>query len=92
MRRRPTHSTQRSVLIVLLFLFSIACRDYVNRRLNQKRAVTEEAMARMASNDADWNEARLESMVRDDFVRIKEAWCDKNLGVLRQRLGVPSPF
>jgi hypothetical protein len=74
------------ILSLILLPFLLIYAWYVNKRINEKKKLTEEAMARMAAKDPAWDEARLESFVRADFLRIENAWCEKDFPTLRQRL------
>jgi predicted lipid-binding transport protein (Tim44 family) len=74
------------LLVIILLPFLVIYAWYVNKRINEKKKLTENAMTRMAAKDPAWDERKLEAFVREDFYRIERAWCDKDFPTLRQRL------
>jgi len=74
------------ILLLILLPILLIYAWYVNRRINQKKALTEQAMTRMAAKDRAWDELALEAFVREDFFRIERAWCEQDYAALRARL------
>jgi hypothetical protein len=74
------------IVFLILLPILIIYAWYVNRRINEKKKLTEQAMTRMAAKDPAWDEPKLEAFVREDFLRIENAWCDKDFRTLRERL------
>jgi predicted lipid-binding transport protein (Tim44 family) len=80
------HHGGGGLLYIIVLPFVIIYAWYVNKRINEKKRLTEEAMTRMAAKDPAWEESKIEAFVREDFIRIEKAWCDKDYVTLHKRL------
>ncbi|MGD0412824.1 MAG: Tim44-like domain-containing protein [Verrucomicrobiota bacterium] len=73
-------------MMILLLPFLIIYAWYVNKRINEKKELTEQAITRMAASDPAWDERKLEAFVREDFFVIEKAWCDFDYATLQTRM------
>ena len=74
------------ILYLILLPFLIVYAWYINRRINKKKQETERLLNTLSQSDPAWNEADIETHVRQTFFQIEKAWCEQDLARLQDLL------
>jgi len=74
------------ILALIFWPFFVLYGAYVGYRINRKKKLVSEALAKMAAIEPQWAEERLLAIVRERFMILQAAWGDQDLDTIQKYL------